>query len=148
MGQKIYIYFLTTNQQGKKKTFIMCTATNGIPLVYILHEWWFIPNNITLELHKSIRKAGCNAVSESFITLRCAEMKSIRSKSSIDISQHWGLTPAVCSITIPAGLSRICLFQLIMPTLGSHKVINPNHCVHFHTCQTIIPHLAYLFTLL
>lgn len=32
-----------------------------------------------------------------------------------------------------------------MPALGSHKVINPNHSVHFHTCQTIIHHLAYLF---
>lgn len=42
-------------------------------------------------------------------------------------------------------LSTICLFQLIMPALASHKVINPNHSVHFHTCQTIIQHLAYLF---
>lgn len=135
---------------------IISTATNVCNLVrpkislvvYIMHYSWLIPNNITLRLHKNTRKVGCNAVSESFITLRCAEMKSIRSKSSIDISQHWALTPAVCSITIPAGLSRICLFQLIMPTLDSHKVINPNHCVHFHTCQTSIPHLAYLFTLL
>lgn len=84
---------------------------------------------------------------ESFIIIpRCSEMKSISSKSSINISQHRLLTPAVCSITIPAGLSRICLFQLIMPTLVSRKVINPNHCVHFHTCQTIIHHLAYLFS--
>lgn len=74
-------------------------------------------------------------------------MKSIRSKSSINISQRSILTPALCSITIPVGLSRVCLFQLIMPTLVSHKVINPNHFVHFHTCQTIIQHLAYLFTL-
>lgn len=38
-------------------------------------------------------------------------------------------------------------FQLIMPTLVPHKVINPNHGVHFHTCQGIIHHLASFYPL-
>lgn len=48
-------------------------------------------------------------------------------------------------LLLECSLSTICLFQLIMLALGSHKVINPNHSVHFHTCQIIIQHLAYLF---
>lgn len=38
-------------------------------------------------------------------------------------------------------------FQLIMPTLVPHKVINPNHSVHFHTCQGIIHHLPSFYPL-
>lgn len=38
-------------------------------------------------------------------------------------------------------------FQLIMPTFVPHKVINPNHGVHFHTCQGIIHHLASFYPL-
>lgn len=48
-------------------------------------------------------------------------------------------------LLLECSLSTICLFQLIMLALGSHKVINPNHSVHFPTCQIIIQHLAYLF---
>lgn len=38
-------------------------------------------------------------------------------------------------------------FQLIMPTLVPHKVINPNHGVHFHTCQGNIHHLPSFYPL-
>lgn len=121
-----------------------CPLPGELEMTVLLYDWmelwvgrqgytephsWPTLNNHKLELH-------CCIISGVTRHQSVVEMKPIRSVFNIS---H--LSPDSSSL-FHYRSTGFMLFQLIMPTLCSHQVINPNHCVP--TCQTIIPDLAYV----